>query len=63
MPRKEYRKLLRAGGYAEELSRGAYMRWQIKKELITQVNWQFEALSQVRLQCVSWLAGQFMAPS
>lgn len=48
MPRQEYREMLKAGGYAEDLSRGSYMRWQIKKELITQVDWQFEALSQVR---------------
>jgi hypothetical protein len=47
MSRKEYRELLRAGGYSEDLSRSSYMRWQVKNELVTQVEWHFGALAEV----------------
>ena len=45
---KEYKQQLAAEGYPADFTRRSYMRYQIKKLLVTDVEWQFEALSQVR---------------
>lgn len=44
---KEYKQQLAAEGYPADFTRRSYMRYQIKKLLVTDVEWQFEALSQV----------------
>ncbi|KAK9915992.1 hypothetical protein WJX75_007069 [Coccomyxa subellipsoidea] len=43
---KEYKQQLAAEGYPADFTRRSYMRYQIKKLLVTDVDWQFEALSQ-----------------
>lgn len=48
---KEYKQQLAAEGYPADFTRRSYMRYQIKKLLVTDVDWQFEALSQVRWPC------------
>lgn len=48
---KEYKQQLAAEGYPADFTRRSYMRYQIKKLLVTDVDWQFEALSQVRWRC------------
>lgn len=51
---KEYKAQLAAEGYPADFTRRSYMRYQIKKLLVSDVEWQYEALSQVvRLRCTS----------
>ena len=48
LPQREYRALARAQGLPEDMPKRTLMRMWVKKLLVDEVRWQFDAFCQVR---------------